>query len=465
MLRVAMTGESILVVEDEDRQRERLAHYLERQGYEVEAAGCAEDGLSLLEKRGFAALISDLRLPGMDGLELIRRARQLDEEIVSLLITAYASVETAVEALRVGAHDYILKPVLFEELERKLRHLVGHRELLRENRRLRAVLQENQESEIVGESAAMAEVRRWVERAAGTRATVLITGATGTGKEVVARAIHRLGPHRDDRMLSINVAALPATMVESELFGHERGAFTGADRRREGILRAAGEGTVFLDEIGDLDPDAQAKLLRALEAREVLPLGSDRAVPFRARIVAATHRDLGQAVREGRFREDLYYRLNVLHIHIPPLRERPEDVPPLVHHLLAKLASRNGLAPPVVSAEAMRALRRYAWPGNVRELANVLERALILADEGRITPEHLPDDVTEETEAGGLALQDAVAAFERSHIRKVLRLCGGNRERAAKELGLSPATLYRRIEKLGLKGYLAGGSAGHDKVS
>ena len=298
-------------------------------------------------------------------------------------------------------------------------------------------------------SSAMKEVSRWVERAASSRATVLITGETGVGKEVVARAVHQLGTP-DEPFLPFNVAAVPENMVESELFGHEKGAFTGADRRREGILRAAGSGTVFLDEIAELSSAAQAKLLRALEAHEVKPLGSDHAAPFEARIIAATHRDLKHQVAENRFREDLYYRLDVLHITIPPLRDRPEDIPSLVKTILARHARRAGRVPPLVTAEAMRALCRHSWRGNVRELSNVLERAAILADDDKVDLEQLPADVQE---AGGLALAEAIERFERGHIAMVLRLSEGNRERAAVELGVSPATLYRRIEKLGLKGF------------
>lgn len=448
-----MSGERILIVEDEVAQRERLAKYLRRFEYDVDAVGSAEQALERLAVSNFAVLVTDLRLPGMNGIELVRRAHELDEEIGALVVTAYATVETAVEALRVGAHDYLLKPLYFEELERKLRNLVLHRRLLRENARLRGMLQAREETEIIGDSPAMRKVLEWVNRAAATTANVLITGETGTGKEVIAQAIHRLGPKHDQPLLSINVAALPETMIESELFGHEKGAFTGAEQRREGILRAAGSGTVFLDEIGDLGAGVQAKLLRALEAREVLPLGSDRAVPFHARILTATHRDLAGRVQSGAFREDLFYRLNVLQIALPPLRERPDDIPALAHHLLRKLAVRNGLTPPALSNEAMQALRRYSWPGNIRELSNVLERALIFADAGRIDASQLPTDIRDGTPAHGKSLQDAVEAFERNHIAMVLRECEGNRERAAKELGLSPATLYRRIEKLSLKGY------------
>ncbi|MEZ5966976.1 MAG: sigma-54 dependent transcriptional regulator [Planctomycetota bacterium] len=447
----------ILVVEDEAPQRDALSRFLSRNGFAVRAVESAEEALSLLGRHAFAALITDLRLPGLDGVELVRRARQIDAELGLLLVTAHASVETAVEALRAGAHDYILKPLFYEELVRKLRNLIRHRELLAENDRLRAALHQRGGPEIIGASPAMREVIEWVRRAAASQATVLICGETGTGKEVVAQAIHAQGPHRNEPMLSVNVAALPDTMVESELFGHEKGAFTGADRRRPGILRAASAGTVFLDEIGELSLAVQAKLLRALEAREVTPVGADASVPFRARILCATHRNLLDHVRSGQFREDLFYRINVLRIDVPPLRERVEDVPLLAHHLLQRLATRTGRQAPGIDADAMAALCTYPWPGNVRELSNVLERALILCEEGDIALDLLPLKPAASERSGAprrpVRLQDAVDEFERQHVSEVLRMCEGNREKAARLLDLSPATLYRRLDKLGLKGF------------
>ena len=440
----------ILVVEDERAQRDALAQYLGRLGHPVAAVATGEEAVGLLASRSYAILITDLRLPGMSGLDVVRRAHELDEELGVLLMTAYASVESAVEALRVGAHDYLLKPLILEEVARKVRSLLEHRELKRENTRLRRAVQHRRDVELVADSPAMVEVLGWVRRSAASRSLVLITGETGTGKEVVARLIHDLGPDRDQPFLAVNLAAVPENMVESELFGHERGAFTGADRRREGILRAAGAGSVFLDEIAEMPLAAQAKLLRALEVREVQPLGSDAAAPFEARILVATHRDLGALVREGRFREDLFYRLNVLQVQLPALRERPEDIPRLVQQLLERHAARSGTAAPHVTPEAMRALCQHPWRGNVRELANVLERALILAGDDRIDLAQLPSDVTEAAPPG-LGLQEAVDRSERVHIALVLRLCGGSRERAASELGVSPATLYRRLERLGLK--------------
>ncbi|MEQ8762865.1 MAG: sigma-54 dependent transcriptional regulator [Planctomycetota bacterium] len=441
----------ILVVEDERAQRMAIATYLQKTGYEVVAVETAEEALERLSHISFSVLLTDLRLPGIDGLTLIRRARDLDDDLGVLLTTAYASIDSAVEALRCGAHDYLLKPLILEEIGRKIDGLLQQRELLRENARLRRALNERQPGEeLVSGSRAMKGILDWVQRAAAAQSTVLVTGETGTGKEVVARAIHRLSQHADEPFLAINLAALPEAMAESELFGHEKGAFTGAERRRDGVLRTAGRGTVFLDEIAELPLPGQAKLLRALEAREVQPLGEDRAVPFEARIIVATHRDLEERVREGEFREDLYYRFNVIRIHVPPLRERLEDIPALAHHLLKRHAARSGTAIPQVAADAMRALCTNRWRGNVRELSNVLERAMILADDGRIDLEQLPPDIRGEV-GPTLNLTEAVAGFERGHIAMVLRLCDGNRERAAAELGISPATLYRRLEKLALK--------------
>jgi len=441
-------------VEDERAQREALARYLGRAGYEVEAVASGEAAIERLPLFAPAVLLTDLRLTGVDGLEVVRRSRELDEEMGVLLVTAWASVDSAVEALRLGAHDYLLKPLIFEEVGRKVAGLLEHRELVRENARLRRLLQEREPaSEVVAESPAMREAIEWARRAAGSRSTVLLTGESGTGKEVLARAIHAMGPWSEEPFLAVNVSAVPEALAESELFGHERGAFTGAERRREGILRAAGGGTVFLDEIGELPPTVQAKLLRALETREVQPLGSDRPLRFEARILAGTNRDLTGLVDEGRFREDLYYRLNVVRIQVPPLRERPEDVPPLVRHLLRRHAVAAGVPVPAVTPEAMRALCQNPWRGNVRELSNVVERALILSPGSTLQ--------LDEAFGGGTPAGPGVAgggqtieAVERAHVEAVLERCGGRVEgpgNAAAVLGLKPSTLRSRMKKLGIR--------------
>ena len=442
--------ERILVVDDERAQREALRQYLERSGFEVDAVGTGEEAIDRLPEGGYALLITDLRLPGVDGLGVVRKAHELSDQIGVLLITAFASVESAIEAVRLGAHDYLLKPLILEDVERKAKGLLAQRQLIQENALLRRALQEGRGvPELVADSQPMRDVVDWVRRAAGTQSTVLITGETGTGKEVVARAIHELSAFKDEPFLPVSIAALSESMVESELFGHEKGAFTGAERRREGLLRAAGKGTVFLDEIAELTPAVQVKLLRVLESHEVQPLGSDSTAPFDARVIVATHRDLLKMVEAGTLREDLYYRLNVLQVRIPPLRERPEDIPSLVRQILVRHTERSATPTPIVTAEAMRAMCRHAWKGNVRELSNVLERALILAD-GHIGLEELPSDVSGSSE-DGLELGGAIERAERLHIAMVLRLCEGNRERAARQLGISEATLYRRLDKLGMR--------------
>ncbi len=444
---------AILIVEDEERQRRILKKHLTNAGFSVEDFGTGEEALAAIEARNFDAILTDLRLPGIDGSERRQRALSLRPDVPAIVMTGHGSLDTAVDALRAGAQDYVLKPLFFDEIVRKLERLFEHRQLLAENARLRRALARPVQDGFLGNSHAAEEVRKWIERAAATDATVLITGPTGAGKDVVARAIHAASKGSDDVMLSINVAALPEAMVESELFGHERGAFTGATGKREGLLRSAASGTVFLDEIGEMPLQLQAKLLRALETREILPLGSDRPVRFEARILCATHRNLDELVRDGKFREDLRYRLDVLQIHVPPLAERIEDLPLLAEHILSRTCRRRGAATPVLSSEAIDVLRGYAWPGNVRELANVLERALILKRGDRIEACDLilrssaPLTMTEEAKD----LRSAVEDFERDFIRRTLARCDGNRERAADSLGLSQATLYRRLEKLGLK--------------
>jgi DNA-binding NtrC family response regulator len=347
--------------------------------------------------------------------------------------------------------DYISKPVIVEDLLQKVRNLVEYGGLRDEVRRLRRDIGRRLGFEgLVGRSSALAAVFELVEKVAPTNATVLVTGESGTGKELVARAVHARSALREREFLAVNMAAVPAELVEAQLFGHERGAFTGADRRREGILRSVRGGTVFLDELGDLPMPAQAKLLRAIESHEVMPVGADRPSKADFRLIAATNHDLETAVREGRFRQDLFFRLNVFRVPLPPLRERREDIPALVSHFVDLHARAQNRRPLRVSDEALQQMLGYAWPGNVRELSNVIERASILAGGGVLGAEHLPAELRAAGPAT-LALRPAVEAFEASHVRWVLAMTGGNRERAAKLLDVDPATLYRRLAKYSLE--------------
>jgi len=440
-------SERILIVDDEPILRANLCEVLEREGYEVTVAGDAETALELALENDFAVVVSDIRLPGMDGVALLKRLVAQRPETFVLLTTAFASVDTAVEALRSGAYDYLIKPVTFADLVRKLKQLLDYRALQGEVARLRRDLHTRLGFEgIVGSSPAIREVFELIDRVAPTQSTVLITGESGTGKELVSRALHVRSRVKDREFLAVNMGALPADLAEAQIFGHEKGAFSGAERSREGLLRAVRGGTVFLDEIGDLPMSCQAKLLRAIEAREVLPVGADRPVPVDFRLIAATNRRLDDLIKEGRFRQDLFFRLNVFRIELPALRARREDIPDLVTHFVQRHARDLGRRPPAVGNDAMRRLIEYDWPGNVREMSNLIERALILCSGDTIGPEHLPGelfgDATTPTD-----LRSAVHQFERTHITTVLSTVGGSRERAASLLGVDPATLYRKLVK------------------
>ena len=370
------------------------------------------------------------------------------------MITAYATVENAVAAFQRGAHDYLMKPVLFEDLLAKLGRLIRFRRLLRENQALRrSCTTKGDIDSLVGESPPIQAVKTLIRKVGPTRTTVLITGESGTGKELVARALHALGPASDEMFLAINCAAIPHDLLENQLFGHVRGAFTGADRDHAGLFVAAGRGTVFLDEIGELARSTQAKLLRAIENKEVLPVGATRPVSFQARLLTATNKDLAAEVAADRFRADLYYRLNVVSIHLPPLRNRREDIPELVAVLLAKHVKSLGKRVDGVDNATVRGLMSARWVGNVRELDNALERALILSEGPILTPDDFPPGLIVESDgdAAGDNLRAAVREYERHHIQRVLRECGDDKREAARRLGLGLSSLYRKLEEIGIR--------------
>lgn len=444
----------ILIVDDEEVIASTLEEFLQGEGYEVASAHDAEAAMALVARLEPDLALCDVQLPGLDGLGLLDRLLRLRPETMVVMITAYATVENAVAAFRRGAQDYLMKPVIFDELLAKIEHLMGYRRLMLENQALRRQLHAPVDpGTMVGHGSAMRRIGALVRKVAPTRSNVLILGESGTGKELVARALHTLGADEDAAFLAVNCAAIPHDLLENQLFGHVRGAFTGADRDRAGLFVAAGRGTVFLDEIGEMTPPIQAKLLRAIEHKEVLPVGATRPVAFQARVVTATNKDLPPEVAAGRFRADLYYRLNVVVIHLPPLRDRREDIPELVAALLARHARGLGKRVDGVDNATIRGLMAAPWKGNVRELDNALERAVILAEGPILTPDDFPPGLIpgSSPDATGDDLRAALRDYERQHIQRVLSECLDDKREAARRLGLGLSSLYRKLEEVGLR--------------
>jgi DNA-binding NtrC family response regulator len=445
----------VAVLDDEQRMVDVLRMMLTRDGYDVEGFVRSEDALEAIAERPVDVLVTDLRMPGPDGLEVLRRARAIVPDLPVILVTAHATVQTAIAALREGAFDYVEKPFDNDELKALIRRAVDLGRLGRENRYLRAELRSRYAPDrVVAESAAMRQVLDLVRRAARSRSTVLISGESGTGKELVARAVHYESDRVGKPFVAVNCKALAPGVLESELFGHERGAFTGADRARPGLFERAAGGTLFLDEIGEIDRDFQGKLLRALQERSVQRVGGDTERQVDVRAVAATNRDLRVEVAEGRFREDLYFRLAVIPIHIPPLRERREDVLPLARHFLAKTNAELGRRVTGWTAEVEAYFVRHSWPGNTRELENAIERGVVLA---RGTHIELADLLLQPSSEGASAAEEmdgTLQAFlERAaadRIRAVLAEAGGVRAEAARRLGMDRTTLYRLMRKYGM---------------
>jgi DNA-binding NtrC family response regulator len=439
---------SILIVDDEEVVRDSLVHWFTEEGYEVEAAADASDALAKLAGREFDLLIADIRMPGMDGIELLEkmRAEQLDTSVI--VMTGYASVETAVRALKHGAFDYITKPFDPDDLSVVVRNALEQHRLKRENRVLREQIAGDDHAigELVGQSEAMRKVREQIETVAGVDSTVMIEGESGTGKELVARAVHRLSPRRYNPMVVVHCGALTETLIESELFGHEKGAFTGAQYRKKGKFEAGMGGTVFLDEIADISLKTQTDLLRVLQEREIVRVGGTQPIHVDFRVIAATNRTLAELVKEGRFRSDLFYRLNVFTIQLPPLRDRHGDVPLLAAHFLDKYSSQMNRKFTGFDRSAMDLLIAHNWPGNVRELENIVERSVVVGHEPLIRAHDLA--VARPAEgADDLSLD----ALERRHIVRVLEDFAWNQTQAAKALGIDRVTLYHKIRRYGLK--------------
>jgi two-component system, NtrC family, response regulator AtoC len=447
----------VLVVEDEGLMRSIITDLMRGEGYEVLEAASGEVALNLFEREKVDLAILDLNLSGgTSGLDVLKKMRDVDPEVMAIIVTAYASVESAVQALQQGSYDYITKPFANDHLKNQVRHALEAKALFKENHFLRRELREKYRFEnIIGKSDAIEKVFRIMEKVARTDSSVLITGDSGTGKELVARAIHFTSERANGRFLPINCGALPENLLESELFGYKRGAFTGAMQDKVGLLKAADKGTVFLDEIGEMPLSLQVKLLRVLQERECYPLGSNDPVSFDVRVLCATNRNLEAEVKAGRFREELLYRINVITIALPPLRERRDDIPLLANHFLRKFERSLGRTGIRFSKGAMKLLLTYSWPGNVRELENTIERAAILAETDVIHSHDLPEKQRSAALPPGAELDNSsmtLEDLEREHIKRVLGKVEGNKDRAAQMLGIHVSTLYRKMQRYRLDG-------------
>ncbi|MFI5364198.1 MAG: sigma-54-dependent transcriptional regulator [Candidatus Binatia bacterium] len=448
----------VLIVDDERKMRRVLQILLEQMGLESVAAESGEAALERLRAEKVDLVLTDLKMPGMNGVELLGHIRTLDADVPVIVLTAHGTVQTAVEAMKHGAFDYVLKPFDVEAIELVIRKALEMRQYRTENRFLREQVAAAPAFEnLIGVSPAMQVIYDLIRQVAPTRSAVLITGETGTGKELVARAIHNLSTRRDKLFVPINCAAIPADLLESELFGHTRGAFTGAQMDRTGKFEVANDGTLFLDEIGDMAYPLQAKLLRVLQEGVIERIGSNKRIAVDVRVVSSTNRDLSAAMREGRFRQDLYYRLNVFHMHLPPLRERREDVRALAAFFLDRFGTELGKGPLTLAADAAQLLEEYAWPGNVRELQNLMERAAVLCGGAQIDasfvrlllPQLRPADTAQPVEET-LELEPAIEEVERKLILRALGAAGNNKAQAARLLGISERTLWYKLKRYGL---------------
>lgn len=444
-------AEKLLIVEDEEVLCESLERVFSRDGYEVSTASTAETALAVFDGGSYDLVISDIILPGMDGIEFLKKVKDIFPDQPVIIMTAYASLETAVEALRAGAYDYVVKPIIHEEIKQIVRNVLSQRALKRENVLLKRQIEKQYDfSKIIGNSLAVQKIIREVKKVADARSNLLILGETGTGKELIARAIHYNSGRADKPFIPINCSAIPETLLESELFGHVKGAFTGAVVSKKGLFEEANGGTVFLDEIGDLGMGLQSKLLRVLEDHQIRPVGGTQSINIDIRFIAATNRDIESAIRASAFREDLYYRINIITIKIPPIRERKEDIELLVRHFIQKFSQELGKHVQDIERETMDLLIRYSWPGNVRELQNIIERAILIADDEVIRMEHLPECM-QNSEAFVQESFDKKLSIEEYTKAFILKYQNGYTEQQlADMLGITRKSLWEKRKRWGM---------------
>jgi two-component system response regulator AtoC len=449
---------NILVVDDKDSMRNMLFETLTEEGYRVDAAGDGKQAIDLVNNKSYDVVLTDLRMPDIDGLEVLSKVKEVDEETSVIIMTAYGTIEDAVKAMKQGAYDFITKPFDTEHLCVLVNRALENRRLVAENTFLRQeILAEHGIENIIGKNEKMLELEQMVRKVAGSDASVLLQGESGTGKELVARAIHNLSPRKDGPYITINCAAIPGELLENELFGSEKGAFTGSHSRKMGKFEIANGGTIFLDEIGDMEIQLQAKLLRVLQQKNFERLGGTKTVDVDVRVIAATNMDLPELIRQKRFREDLYYRLSVFPLGIPPLRERPDDIPLLAGAFLEQYCREMKKPLKALTNDALELLEKYHWPGNVRELENTIERAVILAEGKRVTPEHLAIRLRRTTEIqlrDGAGLKEigahAQMQAERGTIIRILKEVRGNKRKCAKVLRIDYTTLFDKMKKYGI---------------
>jgi len=452
-----MKNYNLLIVDDEQGQREILSGYLKKKGYTVYTASSGTEGIQSVKNYPIDIIISDFKMPDKTGIEVLEAVKSINPEISFVMVTAFGTIENAVKAMRLGAYDYLAKPIDLDELDILLERIIEHKNLKSENQYLKQQLEERFKiSSIISQSPRMEEAVNLAARVAESKATVLITGENGTGKEVLAKAIHFISPRKNNPFIAVNIPALSENLMESEIFGHERGAFTGADKMKKGRFELANKGTIFLDEIGDVPLPMQVKLLRVLQEQQIERVGGTETIPIDVRIIAATNQNLEKKIKEGTFREDLFYRLNIVAIKIPPLRERKEDILPLIEFFLLKYANENKKETFTISKEAVDQLMKYSYPGNVRELENSIERAVVLARGNTLTQNDLPmsikgfirEEVSELTEGN---LVEKVEALERKLILNALTKSNGNQTQAGKLLGLTERNLRYKLQKYGIR--------------